>query len=192
MTSPVLLDPLLQLVGQEDGRLVPDQPPALAGIGRGQVERSAGGRLELDGVDPERVSAGQGDGILAQLEDSRSGTQRPAREMRCLVEPWQRLLHREVRPQRVDDALAVQTGTRGERQELDELGGLAAVPGRPVDGHAVQADGEPVEEPHIDVHRTMLVGGRPGLGRPGRVPAALAGSGPREEHRGSDQKGEGT
>ena len=73
------------------------------------------------------------------------------------MQPWQRLFQRELGPQRVDDALAVQTGTRGEREELDQLGGLASVPGRPIDMHPVQVDGEPVEEPHIDVHRTMLV-----------------------------------
>ena len=131
MTSAVLLDPFVQLVGQEDERLVPDQVRAFTRVGRELAERSAGGRLELDGVDLERVSSGQGDDVVAQLEDPFGGAERLAREVSCLVETWQRLLRREIRPQRVDNALAVQSGTRGEGEELDQLGGLASVPGRP-------------------------------------------------------------
>ena len=74
-----------------------------------------------------------------------------------LLPVTQRLLEREVRPQRVDDALTVQPGARGEGEELDELGGLASVPVRPIDRRPVKEHGEPVEEPHADVHLTMLV-----------------------------------
>ena len=73
MTSAVLLDPFVQLVGQEDERLVPDQVRAFTRVGRELAERSAGGRLELDGVDLERVSSGQGDDVVAQPRTPSAG-----------------------------------------------------------------------------------------------------------------------
>ena len=92
MTLAVLVEPLLHRVGNEDGWLARDQPGAGGRVGRELVQRSAGGRLELDGVDPERVSDRQGDDVVAQLEDPRTGTEGLAREVRRLVEPRQGLL----------------------------------------------------------------------------------------------------
>ena len=69
------------------------------------------------------------------------------------MQPWCRLVHGQVGPQRVDHLLAVQTSPRAQGQQLDQGGGLAAAPGTSRDGLAVPAHLECPQQPDLDRHR---------------------------------------
>ena len=88
------------------------------------------------------------------------GLQRPARVVRRLVQPRQRGVRRDGRPQGVDDLLAVQAAALGEGEQLDQRRGAASRPG--VGGHrrARDSDREGPEHRDLYVHARASTGDR--------------------------------
>lgn len=78
--------------------------------------------------------------------------------MRSLVQPWGRVVHCEVRPQRVDDSFAVQPAVVGEREQRNQCRALSPRPHRIRDGDPVELDGESAEQANANggrVHGSM-------------------------------------
>jgi hypothetical protein len=71
--------------------------------------------------------------------------ERPPREMHRLAEVGRRCLQGQIGPQRLHDLLAMQAMARGERQQLDQVGGSPVAPGLTGNGVAVHDHTERAE-----------------------------------------------
>jgi hypothetical protein len=117
------------------------------------------GPLEVVHIDPHVESREQRDHLAAERHGVGT-TDRPAGEMRGLVEPGRPFLHAEVRPEQVHHLLAMELAAPSQRQQLDQAGSVP--PGPPVVRHrpAVEQDLERSQQPDLDAHGTSLTGGQ--------------------------------
>lgn len=147
---PQVLGPgLVEIVREE---VTPVQHErALGGRRRAVGQGGLGGTIQLQGVDGHRAVGEQRHGV-ALHDDGVRRPRGPPREVGGLVEPGRGLVGTEVGPERVEELLAVKAASRGERQQLDQRGGVPAAPrARRRDG-AVDLDLEAPQQPDHDRH----------------------------------------
>ena len=134
------------------------QQVASAAVGRGVEQRLVSvaegllrGDLEQGHVDRDGLVGEQGDRLAAQDDGVVPGGF--AGEVGGLVQPGRGLVDGQVGPQRVDDLLAVQPSPGAQRQQLDQRGGVAPIPGAGRDGPAVPSHLECPQQFDLDRHR---------------------------------------
>ena len=150
-----LLGPgLVQIGGQQLTSV--ERKRRRAGVDRVSTrpQRGVGRGVERDQVDVD-VNGHAGE----QGDDLRLGYHRVALAERLpgevggLMQPRQREVEVDVRPERVDHAVAVQLGSGREGEELHERRGMAAAPPLVGEGDAVDADGEAAHQGYPYPHR---------------------------------------
>ena len=74
------------------------------------------------------------------------------------MQPWARLIYRQVGPQRVDCLLAVELAPGGKGQKLDQSSRLPPAPSRGRHNLTAEAHLEPTKEHDLDTHtRTPMI-----------------------------------
>jgi hypothetical protein len=101
--------------------------------------------------------AGEQRDDLVPQDHSLARVQRLPGKVRRLVHPRKRRVRAGLRPQRVDDAVPVQSPAGCQGKELHQGRGLPAPPLVGRDRHAVDADGEAAQESYLDPHRWSLL-----------------------------------
>nr|BFE70399.1 hypothetical protein GCM10020092_037000 [Actinoplanes digitatis] len=154
------------------------------GAQAGQAAVGAGGRgepLEVPHVDVDEAARAQHHHVVVQLHQpgvrSVAGEHAPG-DVQRLVQIVRGRRDRPVRPQHVQQHVAVHPLVRREREQLDQRPGLAQAPLAGLDGRSVAVHLELTEQP--DLHATSgvsLSGVRPSGPRPAPPAWAASGSG---------------
>ena len=147
LLAPFLGPLLVAVLGRQLARVEPEG--AAGGVGVTLGQRTASGVLE--GVDVDlRVDAGEQVHHVVPQHHGVGQARRLAGVVRGLVQLGAGLVERVVRPDEVDDLLAVELAVRSEGQHLDQRRGMAAAPAPRRHGVAVDGDLEAAEELHLD------------------------------------------
>ena len=137
---------LVDISGQEVAAVQIDGGRGVVGRSRGE---GLGGRvLEGHRVDGELRSGEQRHGVVAQHDAVRDAGHL-AGEVGGLVQPGGGLVDAQVGPERVDDLLTVEALRWGEGEQLDQGGGLPALPS--LVGHRLAVDAHVEAPEHADL-----------------------------------------